>query len=81
MASALDLFMDDSVATPRLQIEDLAGEVLESLPRTSPDIRALFANVRFGAQGRDLLVDWISQRGRLGSTTIEFYVHMRDICA
>jgi hypothetical protein len=37
-ASALDLFMDDSVATPRLQIEYVAEEVLELLPHTSSDM-------------------------------------------
>jgi len=37
-ASALNLFMDDGVGTPRLQIEDVAGEVLELLPHTSPDM-------------------------------------------
>lgn len=36
-ASALNLFMDDGVDTPRLQIEDVAEEVLELLPHTSPD--------------------------------------------
>jgi DNA-directed RNA polymerase subunit F len=56
-ASALDLFMDDSVATPRLQTEDVAEEVLELLPRTSPDMRALFATVSLSAQEEDLPVD------------------------
>jgi DNA-directed RNA polymerase subunit F len=56
-ASALDLFMDDSIATPRLQIEDVAEEVLELLPRTSPDMRALFATVSLSAQEEGLPVD------------------------
>jgi hypothetical protein len=54
-ASASDLFMDDSIATPRLQIEDVAEE--ELLPRTSPDMRALFATVSLSAQEEDLPVD------------------------
>jgi hypothetical protein len=56
-ASALNLFMDDDVATPRLRIEYIAEGVLELLPRTSPDMRALFATVSLGAQEGDLPVD------------------------
>lgn len=56
---ALDLFMDSSVITTRLQIEDVADEVLELLPRASPDMRFLFATVRPSVQGEDLLVDYI----------------------
>lgn len=37
----LDLFVDDAVTTPRLQIEDFAGEVLELIPHTSSDMRTL----------------------------------------
>ena len=57
--SALDLFMDDSVATPRFQTEDVAKELLQLLPRTSPDTHALFANVSLGAGERDFLVNRI----------------------
>lgn len=42
-AYVLQLFMDDSVITSRLWIEDIAEEVLELLPRSSPDMRPLFA--------------------------------------
>ena len=55
-ASVLDLFMDDSVATPRLLSEDIAEEVLGLLPRTSPDMRALFATVSLSAQEEGLPV-------------------------
>lgn len=65
-ASALDLFMDDSIATPRLKIEDVAEEVLELVPRTSPDMRALLATVSLSAQEQDLPVDSIPQCERLG---------------
>ena len=49
--------MDDSDATPRLKTEDVAGEVLQLLPRTSPDMQALFATVSLSAQEGGLPVD------------------------
>ena len=48
-ASILQLFMDDGVITSRLWIEDIAEEVLELLPRSSPDIRSLFATISASA--------------------------------
>ena len=48
-ASVLQLFMKDSVITSRLWMEDIAEEVLELLPRSSPDIRSLFAPISASA--------------------------------
>jgi len=48
-ASVLQLFMKDSVITSRLWMEDIAEEVLELLPRSSPDIRSLFATISASA--------------------------------
>ncbi|KAH0182833.1 hypothetical protein KCV03_g10155, partial [Aureobasidium melanogenum] len=47
-APALDLFMDDSAATPRLQIEDVAEEVLELLPHVICDAGELMGVRGFG---------------------------------
>lgn len=58
-APVLDLFMDGSVVTPRLQIKNVADGVLGLLPRAPRDMRSLFATVRPGVQGEDLLVDYI----------------------
>ena len=44
-APAVQLFIDDSAALPRLLIEVIEEEVLQLLPRLSEDMQELFTTV------------------------------------